>query len=117
MQELDSLKKNDVWELVNRPKHQNIVTCRWVFRIKRKPDGTIDRYKARLVARGFSQKSGIDYNETYAPVANILSIRLLFAHAAVENLKMSQFDIKTAFLYGDLEEEVYMEQPEGFIEG
>lgn len=114
-EEIDSLKKNDVWVLVNRPK-TNVVTNKWVLKIKRKPDGSIDRYRARLVARGFSQKYGTDYFETFAPVANTTSIRLLFAHAAIENLNMAQFDVKTAFLYGTLDETVYMEQPEGFVE-
>lgn len=114
-EEIDSLKKNQVWELVDRPR-QNVVTNKWVLKIKRKPDGTVDRYKARLVARGFSQVYGIDYMETYAPVVNMASIRMLFAYAAENSLYMSQFDVKTAFLYGDLDETVYMEQPEGFKE-
>lgn len=114
-EEIDSLMKNEVWELVDRPK-QNIVTNRWVLKIKRKPDGQIERYKARLVARGFSQKYGIDYLETYAPVVNMASIRMLFAYAATNGMHLSQFDVKTAFLYGDLDEEVFMEQPEGFSE-
>lgn len=114
-EEIESLKRNDVWELVDRPNH-NIVTNKWVLKIKRNPDGSIERYKARLVARGFSQVYGIDYIETYAPVVNMASIRMLFAHAAEKSLYLSQFDVKTAFLYGDLEETVYMEQPEGFAE-
>lgn len=112
-EELESLIKNDVWTLVERP-NKNVVTSKWVLKIKRKPDGTIDRYKARLVARGFSQIYGIDYHETYAPVASMTSIRMLLAYAAVEHLKIAQFDIKTAFLYGDLDEQIYMEQPPGF---
>lgn len=115
-EEIESLNKNQVWDLVNRPSG-NIVTNKWVFKIKRNPQGQIERYKARLVARGFTQKFGIDYLETYAPVANMVSIRMLFSYAAMKNLKMAQFDIKTAFLYGELDEEVYMEQPEGFEEG
>lgn len=114
-EELDSLKKNNVFELVDRPEG-NIVTNKWVLKVKRRPNGAIDRYKARLVARGFSQIHGIDYTDTYAPVANMVSIRMIFAYAAAENLHMSQFDVKTAFLYGELDETVYMEQPEGFEE-
>lgn len=113
-EELEALEKNKVFELVDRPNDQNVVTNRWVLRIKRKPDGSIGRYKARLVARGFSQRYGIDYNETYAPVVNMSTVRLLFAHAAVKQLEMVFFDIKTAFLYGVLDETVYMEQPDGF---
>lgn len=115
-EEIDSMNKNEVWELVDRPPG-NIVTNKWVFKIKKNADGTIERYKARLVARGFSQKHGVDYFDTYAPVANMTSVRLLFAYAAIEKLQMIQFDVKTAFLYGDLEETVYMEQPEGFEQG
>lgn len=107
-EELDSLDKCQVWSLVNKPHNRNIVSNRWVLKIKRKPDGSIDRYRARLVARGFSQKRGVDYNETYAPTSSAPIIRLLFAYAAVEGLYMSQFDVKTAFLYGDLNEQVFM---------
>ena len=111
------MKKNNVWELVDRPKNQNVVTSRWVFVTKRKPDTTIDRYKARLVARGFTQLYGVDYNETYAPVVNCASIRMLFAYAAANKLAIGQFDVKTAFLNGKLDETIYMEQPKGFESG
>lgn len=114
--ELKSLYKNEVWDLVPRP-DANVVSCKWVYRIKRKPNNEIERYKARLVARGFSQIEGVDYNETFAPVVNNNSIRMLFAYAAIEKLEIGQFDVKTAFLYGDLEEEIYMEQPDGFKKG
>lgn len=115
-EEMDSLHKNNVWVLVDKPKDTNIVTNRWVLKIKRRPTGEIERYRARLVARGFTQIQGVDYDETYAPVVNMTTIRLLFAHAAASSLHFRQFDIKTAFLYGNLEEEVYMEQPEGFTD-
>ena len=115
--ELKSLDKNKVWELVPRPERVNIVTNRWVLRIKRKPDGVIERYRARLVARGFTQVYGQDYRETFAPVVNTTTVRILLSFAAINDLKIAQFDIKTAFLYGDLEEEVYMEQPYGFVQG
>ena len=113
-EEIDSLNKNQVWTLVDRP-NCNVVTNKWVLKIKRKPNGEVERYRARLVARGFSQVQGIDYHETYAPVVNMVSIRMLFAYAAIEHLQMAQFDIKTAFLYGHLDETVFMEQPEGFV--
>lgn len=116
-EEMDSMYRNKVWKLVKRPADKNIVSCKWVFRTKRKPNGDIERYRARLVARGFSQVEGIDYNETYAPVVDCTTIRLLLAYAAVEKLCLGQFDVKTAFLYGDLSEEVYMDQPEGFKKG
>lgn len=113
-EEIASLMKNDVWDLVPLPKDRKPITCRWVFKIKTNPDNTIERYKARLVVRGFTQKQGIDFKETFAPVAKYPSLRLLFARAASEKLDILQLDIKTAFLYGDLEEETYMMQPEGF---
>lgn len=113
-EELKSLSKCNVWSLVDRPTNKNIVSNRWVLRIKRNPDGTISRYRARLVARGFSQIHGLDYHDTYAPTSSMSIIRLLFSFAAVEELNITQFDVKTAFLYGDLEEEVFMSQPQGF---
>lgn len=111
--ELDSLKKNKVFELVERPKG-HIITSRWVYVTKRDPNGEKIRNKARLVARGFTQIYGLDYFETYAPVVNNTFIRMLFQIAVRWKLTIGQFDVKTAFLYGDLEEEIYMEQPEGF---
>ena len=116
LDEIRSLKRNEVWELVDRPEDANIVSNRWVLKIKRKPDGSIDRYKARLVARGFSQIYGLDYHETYAQVVAATPTRLLMAYAAQKQLKIAQFDVKTAFLYGLLDETIFMEQPEGFTE-
>lgn len=100
------------------PKRANVVSNRWVLRIKRKPDGTIERYRARLVAKGFSQIHGVDYNETYAPVVGRTTVRLLAPiGAAARGLECCRFDIETAFLYGLLEKEVFMQQPEGFQDG
>lgn len=112
--EIASLHKNNVWILVPRPEKTNVVSNRWVLRIKRRPNGNIERYRARLVARGFSQIHGIDYSLTYAPVVGTSAVRLLLAYAAANRLQLAQFDIKTAFLYGELNERVYMEQPQGF---
>ncbi|GJU59536.1 zinc finger, CCHC-type containing protein [Tanacetum coccineum] len=89
--------------------------CKWIFKRKMKVDGTIDKFKARLVIQGFRQKEGIDYFDTYAPVARITTIRFLLALAAIHNLVIHQIDVKTAFLNGDLDKEVYMKQPEGFV--
>ena len=86
-----------------------------VFTWKLKPDGSIDKYKAILVAKGYQQKEGLDYFDTYSPVTRITSIRMLIAIAALHNLDIHQIDVKTAFLNADLNEEIYMEQPEGFI--
>ena len=79
------------------------------------PDGTVDKYEARLVAKGFTQQKGVDFFDTYSPVARISSIRILLALASIHNMFIHQMDVKTAFLNGDLEEEIYMDQPEGFI--
>jgi hypothetical protein len=111
-EEMASLNKNHTWELVDMPKNRNLVSCKWVFKVK-----SSGRYKARLVARGFSQEYGLDYSETYAPVARFSSIRLMLALAARHGLRMQQMDVQTAFLYGDLKEEIYMEQPDGYVEG
>jgi hypothetical protein len=89
------------------------VSCKWVWRIKIHEDGSIERYKARLVARGFTQTRGVDFNETFAPVTRLDNLRLLISHAVQKNWEFRQIDVKSAYLYGDLEEEVYMEIPEG----
>ena len=94
------------------------VGCKWIFEKKMKIDGTIDKFKARLVAQGFRQKLGIDHFDTYAPVARITTIRLLVALATIYHLEIHQMDVKTTFLYGELDEKVYMKQPKGFdLEG
>ena len=84
---------------------------KWIFKRKMKPDGTIDKYKARLVVKGYRQKEGLNYFDTYSPVTRITSIRMLIALAAVHDIKIHQMDVKTTFLNGELEEEIYMEQP------
>jgi len=114
--EMTSLIKASVFCPVPRSAAR-VVSSKWVFKVKRQSDGSIERYKARLVARGFSQKPGIDYDETFAPVAKFQSIRLLLALAAMHDLELHQMGVKTAFLYGSLEELVFMEQPEGFERG
>ena len=113
--EMDSIMSNYTWELVDLPKGSKAIGCKWVFRRKYHSDGTLNTYKARLVAKGFRQREGIDYFDTYAPVARLTTIRVLFALASLHNLYVHQMDVKTAFLNGDLDEEVYMEQSEGFV--
>lgn len=97
------------------PPGSKAVGCKWVFRVKRNTDGSVQTFKARLVAQGFSQREGIDYFDTYAPVARLTSIRVLLDLASINDLYVHQMDVKTAFLNGDLDEEVYMKQPEGFV--
>ena len=113
--EVESILQNNTWELTDLPPGTTPIGCKWVFRKKLKPDGSIDKYKARLVAKGFTQKKGIDYFDTYSPVSRITTIRILIALASIHNLVVHQMDVKTTFLNGDLDEEIYMEQPEGFI--
>ena len=114
-EEIESLDKNHTWELVELPKGKRAVGCKWVFKKKEGTPGKDDaRFKARLVAKGFSQREGIDYNEVFSPVVKHSSIRVLLAMVAMSGLELEQLDVKTAFLHGELEEEIYMRQPEGF---
>ena len=92
---------------------KSVVTSRWLYKIKHGADGIIEKYKARFVARGFSQKEGVDYDETFAPVAWYISIRSIIAIASAMGWKLHKMDVKTAFLNGIIEEEVYIKQPEG----
>ncbi|GJQ92982.1 retrovirus-related pol polyprotein from transposon TNT 1-94 [Tanacetum coccineum] len=115
-EEIESLHKNKTWELVQLPERRKVVGCKWVFKMKTGlPGSNIVRFKARLVAKGYSQKEGIDYNEIFSPVVRHTSIRVLLSLVAHHDLELEQLDVKTAFLHGDLEEEIYMSQPEGFV--
>ena len=105
---------NEVWEIVPRPNIKDVVSSRWLFKIKHAADGSIEKYKARFVAHGFSQKEGIDYEETFALVARYTSIRTIIALVAKMKWNLHQMDVKIAFLNGVIEEEVYIEQPQGF---
>ena len=112
-EEMAALEKNATWELVHLPKGKKTVGCRWVFAIKHKADGTVERYKARLVAKGYTQSYGVDYQETFAPVAKLNTVRVLLSLAINRDWPLLQFDVKNAFLHGDLAEEVYMDPPPG----
>ena len=116
-EEMSALKENKTWSLSLMPAEMKPVACKWIFKRKRDPGGAVTRLKARLVAKGFSQKKGADYTETFSPVARLESIRTIIAIAAHEDLHMTQFDVKTAFLHGELDEEIYMSQPEGYDDG
>ncbi|KAJ9556755.1 hypothetical protein OSB04_011369 [Centaurea solstitialis] len=115
-EELLQFKRNKVYRLVSRPQDKSIIKTKWIFRNKKDESGLIVRNKARLVAKGYSQQEGIDYDETFAPVARIEAIRIFLAYAAHKNIKVFQMDVKSAFLNGVLHEEVYIEQPEGFVD-
>ncbi|GJY48644.1 retrotransposon protein, putative, ty1-copia subclass [Tanacetum coccineum] len=113
--EMQSMKDNDVWVLVELPPNARTVGSKWLFKKKTDMDGAVYIFKARLVAKGFTQTYGVDYEETFSPVADIRAIRILIAIAAYYDYEIWQMDVKTAFLNGHLSEEVYMEQPEGFV--
>lgn len=102
--------------MIPLPPNHNFVRCKWVYRTKKSTDGHVSRYKARLVAKGFQQVHGIDYDETFSPVAKMDSIRLALAMAATRRWQIHQMDVKNAFLHGDLKEEIYMEQPQGYAQ-
>ncbi|UYV76293.1 hypothetical protein LAZ67_13003282, partial [Cordylochernes scorpioides] len=112
-EELNSLEKNNVWELTPLPKDKKIIGCKWTYKQKLNSKGEIERYKARLVAKGFNQKFGRDYEETFAPIVKHSTIRAFLAASVYKGMKVIHLDVKTAFLHGDLDKELYMELPEG----
>ncbi len=112
--EMDSLSSNRTWDLVPLPKGKRALHNKWVYRLKLEPDGS-ERFKARLVVKGFQQKEGIDFDEIFSPVVKMSTIRMVLSIVAAKDLHLEQLDIKTAFLHGDLEEEIYMKQPEGYV--
>jgi hypothetical protein len=114
-EEYHFIMKNDVWDIVPRPKGKSVVTSKRNYKIKHTADGSVEKYKARFVARGFSQVEGIDYEETFALIARYTSIHTIIALVASMGWRLHQMDVKTAFLNGEIEEEVYIEQPDGFV--
>ena len=113
-EEYDSLMANGTWELAPLPKNRKSVGCKWVFRTKKDASGGVVRHKARLVAKGYSQVEGVDFLETFAPVAKFNTIRCILALGAALDLEIHQMNVKTAFLNGESEEDIYMHQPQGF---
>ena len=111
----NSIMSNGTWEVVERPYGCKPVGCKWVFKKKVRPDGTFEKYKARLVAKGYTQKEGEDFFGTYSPIARLTTIRVLLSLASSHGLLIHQMDVKTTFLNGELEKEIYMDQPDGFI--
>lgn len=113
--EINALENNYTWDIGPKPSNQHIIDCTWLFKIKYKPDGTIERYKARLVAKGFTQTFGLDYFETFAPVAKMITVRVRIGIAATQDWPISQLDVTNALLHGDLNENVNMKLPTGYL--
>ena len=109
--EYDSIMQNHTWDLVDLSSGKNVVGVKWIYKIKHKSNGSLDKYTARLVAKGYSQGEGIDYEETFAPTTRMTTIRLVVALVAHHGWLVYQMDVKATFLNGELEEEVYVEQP------
>ena len=114
-EEITSIEKNDTWKLVKAPKSCKPIGVKWVYKLKKNPLGEIVKHKARLVVKGYRQRYGIDYDEVFAPVARFESIHILIALAAQECWSLHHLDVKSAFLNGEIKEEIYVSQPEGYV--
>ena len=113
-EELDALHTTGTWDLVDLLSGKSAIDCKWVYKIKTRSDGTVDRYKARLVSRGFTHEYGIDYDETFSPVARLSSVKTLIAISTARKWLLFHMDVKNVFLNGKLSEEVYMKLPSGY---
>jgi hypothetical protein len=114
LEEYNSILSNDVWEVVPQPQGKSVVTSTWIYKIKFSTDGSIEKCKAKFVAIGFSEKEGINYDKTFALIVRYNSIRVIISLASILGWKLHQMDVKTCFLNGEIEEEVYIKEPEGF---
>jgi len=115
-EEMAALDANATWELVAPPEDKKTIGCKWVYKVKHNADGFVSRYKARLVAKGYAQTYGINYEETYSPVAKMITIKTIIIMAATKGWSLHQMDVNNVFLHGDLQEEVYMEQPPDYVD-
>lgn len=113
--EMEAVERNGTWELTELPKGRKAIDLKWIYKIKRDAAGNVTKHKARIVAKGYVQKKGVDFDEVFAPVTRIETIRLLLALAAKGNWEVHHLDVKTAFLNGEIKEEVFVKQPEGFV--
>lgn len=109
--EITALEENNTWELTPLPPGKNAIDSKWVYKIKYKPNGEVERYKARLVAEGYTQMEGVDFHDTFAPVAKLVTVRVLLTIAVKRGWTIHQLDVNNAFLHGDLNEEIYMKIP------
>jgi len=114
-EEMDALERNKTWDLVELPKDGKVVGCKWVYKLKKGVDDKVERYKSRMVEKGYSQKEGIDFHDIFSLVVNLVSILIVLALVVLLNLELKKLDVKITFLHGYLNEDIYMEQPERFV--
>jgi hypothetical protein len=115
-EKMAALNANAIWEMVALPEDKKVIGCKWVYKVKHNADGFVSRYKAKLVVKGYAQTYGIDYEETYSLGAKMTIVRAIIAMVATKGWSLHLMDVKNAFLHGDLQEEVYMEQPLGYVD-